>query len=520
VPILAARNFGKTFAGRTVLRKMDLDIFPGEVHGLVGQNGSGKSTFVKILSGFHPPDPGASLLVRGHPVQLPLSESDPAKLGMSFVHQDLPLFEAGSILENLLVGRYETGFGWRISWRRERRRVRELLKGFNLDLDPDTPVSSLADVERVMIAVIRALDRITGGGEGVLVLDEPTSYLPRDAVERLFATIRRIARLSFGVLLVTHRLEEILAITDRVTILRDGRVVGSLPTPELTQRDLVSRILGFSLEQLYPTPHESASEVVLAVENLAGSGVNDCSFEVRRGEILGLTGLLGMGQESVPYLLFGAERAAAGTLSIGGRRDDLRGMTPDRAIHAGLALLPANRLRDGGVGSASLVENITLPTLDRYVSAGILRHRREVNAVRRMLTDFEIQPAAPESEFATFSGGNQQKALVARWFATHPEALLLHEPTIGVDIGARRQIFRHIRDAAQRGTAILVASVEYEDLAHLCDRVLVFRHGRVVSELSGNELTVERILEQSSLDDPGAPAATVSSDGSTVGQSA
>jgi len=501
-PVVSARNVSKTFAGRTVLRGMDLDILPGEIHGLVGQNGSGKSTFIKILSGFHSPDPGASLHVRGQPVSLPLSPDDPGKLGMSFVHQDLGLFEAGSILENMLISRYRTGLGWRISWRRERQRVRESLSRFGLLLDPDTPISSLTDIQRAMVAIIRALDRIGGDRGGLLVLDEPTSYLPRDTVEHLFDTIRQVAALGFGVLFVTHRLEEVLVLTHRVTVLRDGAVVDTADTSSLSQRDLIARILGFSLEQLYPSPHDAEGAVALEARGITGSDVRDFSFRVRRGEILGLTGLLGMGHDQVPYLLFGAERAASGRLAVRGQQCDLRDMTPRRAMDAGLALLPANRLRDGGVPAATARENMTLSTLGKYVSRGLLHHRREESEARRLMRDFDVRPPEPNNEFSTFSGGNQQKMLIAKWFATRPRALLLHEPTIGVDVGAKRQIFKLIRDAAQQGTAVLIASVEYEDLAHLCDRVIVFRHGRATSELYGADLTVERILEQSFIDVP------------------
>jgi len=496
VPVLAARRFSKTFGGRTVLREVDLDVQPGEVHGLVGQNGSGKSTFIKILSGYHAPDPGASLEIRGEPVPLPLGSEDPAKLGISFVHQDLGLFEAGSVLENLRVSRYETGLGWRISWRRERSLARQALLRFGLDLDPDQPLSSLSDVERAMVAIVRALERVGEIRRGLLVLDEPTAYLPRDSVERLFATIRRVAATGFGVLFVTHRLEEVFAITERVTVLRDGRVVDTAHTSTLTENDLVARILGFLLGSLYPEAHPVEGEAALVARDVSGADVRAFSLELRKGEIVGLTGLLGMGHERVPYLLFGAEPASGGRMWIGGREWDLRGFSPRHAIASGLALLPGNRLRDGGVGLASARENITLPTVARFLSRGVIRDGEERRGVLRLMDQFQITPAEPERLFATFSGGNQQKALVAKWFATQPKILLLHEPTHGVDVGARQQIFRHIRDGAAAGIGVLISSVDYDDLAHLCDRVIVFRHGRASAELHGAELTRERILER------------------------
>lgn len=501
-PLVSVRAFSKTFAGRTVLKAVDLDIVEGEIHGLLGQNGSGKSTLIKILAGYHAPDPGARLLVRAREVPLPLGPDDPPRLGLTFVHQDLGLFEEGTVLENLRVGRYETGFAWRISWRREREIARAALERFGLDLDPAAALSSLTEVERAMVAIVRALHRLDRSDGGLLVLDEPTAYLPHDSVDRLFAVVRQAAAIGYGVLFVTHRLNEVLGVADRVSILRDGALVETVPVAALTERDLAARILGFSLTEYYPEPRAADGETVVAVSGLTGGGVRDVSFHVRRGEILGLTGLLGMGHDRIPYLLFGAERAQSGTLRVGALELSLATVTPRIAIASGLALLPADRPRDGGVGSATVAENVTLPTLGRYFVGGRVRRRREAARARALIVQFGVWPADLSSEFATLSGGNQQKALLAKWFDTKPTAFLLHEPTHGVDIGAKRQIFRHIQNAAAAGMGIIVASVEYTDLAHLCDRVLVFRQGTVVAELRGVGLTEERIAEQCLIERP------------------
>ncbi len=494
-PIVEASGFSKTFGGRTVLRDAAITIRPGEIRGLVGQNGSGKSTFIKILSGYHAPDRGATLEVRGRSVDLPLDPGEPERLGLSFVHQDLGLFQAGSVLENLLVGRYATRRGWRISWRHETRRARRLLETFGLDFDPATPLSELSEVERAIVAIARAMSGLEAHG-GLLVLDEPSARLPRDTVSTFFGAVRDVAARGMGVLFVSHRLEEVLDLTDTITVLRDGVVVADRRTAEMDEKDLVDSILGFSLEQLYPEPHHPGREVAMTVTDLSGSVVADFSTTVHRGEILGLTGLLGMGHDLVPHLLFGSIPATGGTIEIGDFAHEAARMTPRRAIAAGLALLPANRLREGGVGMASVAENVTLAILDRFRIGGVLRHRREEQTVKRLMADFGIEPAAPRLPLGTLSGGNQQKGLVAKWFATEPRLMLLDEPTHGVDVGAKKQIFKHLRDAAEAGTGILVASVEAEDLAQVCDRVLVFRHGQVVGELSGPELTSVRIREQ------------------------
>jgi ribose transport system ATP-binding protein len=487
----------KTFGALRVLKDVTLQILPGEVHGLVGQNGSGKSTLIKVLAGYHAPDEGAELHVRGDPVPLPLAPSDPRRLGISFVHQDLGLVETASVMENLRVGRYTTGRAWWISWGKEARSTREALARIGSTLAPDTLIADVRDIDRALVALARALDEVRErGAGGLLVLDEPTAYLPRDATERLFAAVREVAAAGVGELFVTHRLEEIRAVTDTVSVLRDGALVTTQPTASLSHDQLIEHILGFTLDRLYPEAHESHGERVLSLRGLTGETVNDFSLDVGRGEIVGVTGLVGMGHEELPYLLFGAERARAGELQINGRTYDVTSLTPRSAIAAGLALTPGNRRRDGGVADASVTENVTLPRLGTYFRRGRLQHRREARHVAEMIRDFRVVPPEPAATFGTLSGGNQQKALLAKWFHTTPAVFVIHEPTQGVDIGAKRQIFQLIREAADAGTSFVLASSEYEDLSNLCDRVLVMRDGRVVSSLHGSALTHERLIEQ------------------------
>jgi ribose transport system ATP-binding protein len=506
-PIIALVNCSKTFAGRTVLRSVDLSVRPGEIHGLLGQNGSGKSTLIKILAGFHHPDAGASLSVRGSEVALPLRPGEPRTHGMSFVHQDLGLSPSMTVLENLRVGRYQTHLGWRVNWRDERRLVREGLAQFDVRADPDALVASLGEVDRAMVAIVRAFQELRETEGGLLVLDEPTPYLPRDGVDRLFASVRDVAAHGVGVLFVTHRLEEVQALTHNVSVLRDGELVATAPTASLSEGALIELILGFALHDLYPAPHDPQTDILLSVHDVTSAEIDDFAVRIHRGEIVGFTGLLGMGWERIPYVLFGADGNAAGRVEIDGRLFDLRDFSPARAISLGFALLPANRLRDGGVSDATVAENLTLPTIHAFVSGGFLRRRRELRRVSAILKEFDVRPRDPERLFATLSGGNQQKVLVAKWLETRPRVLLLHEPTQGVDVGARTQIFARIREAAADGAAVLLASGEYEDLAHLCDRVIIFRNRRAVSQLHGVALTVERIVEQSFRDDMGVPAA-------------
>ena len=463
---------------------------------MLGQNGSGKSTLVKILSGYHQPDPGGALTVNGVALEFPLRPGASRNAGMAFVHQDLGLAPEMTVIENLRAGRFTTRFGWRIEWRSERRAAKSLLERYGVRAAPDDLVASVREVDRALLAIIRALEDLAHVDHGLLVLDESTAYLPRSGVERLFDTIRSIAASGTGVLLVTHRLEEVREITDRVTVLRDGARVGTALTASLNDSQLVKMILGSALDERYPEPTDTTGEVVFEAAEVSGSGVETFHIRIQAGEVVGITGLLGMGWEDVPYLLFGAVPATSGWWAIRGRRQSLVGLEPRRAMECGMALLPANRLRDGGLADASVRENLTLATLREYFSRGLLRGRRERDRVAAAVEAFDVRPRDPDRAFGTLSGGNQQKVLIGKWFETRPSVLLLHEPIRGVDVGARAQIFQVIREAAATGAGILIATAEYEDLVHLCDRVLCFRNGRVVSELRGGSLTLDRLGQQ------------------------
>jgi ribose transport system ATP-binding protein len=370
-----------------------------------------------------------------------------------------------------------------------------------MQCSPDALVSSLSEVERAMVAILRALDQVHDLGQGVLILDEPTAYLPRDGVTRLFSAVRSVAARGVGVLLVTHRLDEIRHYTERVTVLRNGELVASEQTSSLSEERLVELILGRTIDDMYPPSHSAEGDVALVVDGLRGPGLSSpLSLQVHAGEIVGLTGLVGMGYELPLYLLSGANQATAGTLSLFGSGVEINTMTPRRALDLGIALLPADRLGAGGAGAATVRENVTLPSLGQFFHLGVLRHRSEEASVGVLLERFSVIPPSPMAVFGTLSGGNQQKALMAKWFATEPKVLLLHEPTHGVDVGARQQLFSYIRDLAAAGTSVIIASAEYEDLARLCDRVLVFRNGAVVAAVSGSALTEERLVQLSFLD--------------------
>lgn len=503
MPVLSVRHLSKSFGGAQALKDVELAVLPGEVHGLLGENGSGKSTVIKILAGYHAPDDG-ELEVNGEPVKLPLVPGQFRDLGMSFVHQDLGLIPSLSVVENLRIGELAASKRrFHISWGRERRRARETFERFGgIQIRPEARVADLLPVERALLAIVRAVEAMQDvtsrqvGGRGLLILDEPTVFLPRTGIDRLFALIREITGTGASVLFVSHDLDEVREITDRLTVLRDGKVVGTISTPAATEAQLVEMIIGRRLDQLTAEHHDLTGKASAAsVRALTGGMVEDVSIDVRQGEVLGLTGLVGSGFEQVPYLLFGAQRCESGELTIQQKTYDLPSMTPTQALTLGMALLPADRQRDGAVGSLPVGDNVMLQVVDRYYDKLRLdrgRLRRDAGA---LCDEFDVRPANPRVTYQSLSGGNQQKALLAKWLQIAPALLLLHEPTQGVDVGARQQIFSLVRAAADSGRSVICASSDYEQLAAICDRVLVFGRGRVVSQLVADNVTKERIAE-------------------------
>ena len=497
---LAVRALSKSFGAQQALAGVDLSIRRGEVHGLLGENGSGKSTLIKILAGFYTADSG-ELWRRGTRLPLPLPPGGSRRWGMEFVHQDLGLIPSLSVAENLLIGQLAaSGGGWYVTQRMLASEAARILGEHQISIHPDAIVASLSPVERALVAIVRALHGIEEAssalGGAMLVLDEPTVFLPRRDIERLFELVRRVATAGGSVLFVSHDLDEVVELTDSITVLRDGRVAGVRRTGDVSKGDLIELIVGHQL----PAVASSRGDAIRAPARLTATGVSggvvrDIDFAIHDGEILGLTGLVGSGFEELPYLLYGASPLATGAIGVQGCQFRLSGMSPRRALALGIALLPGDRRKDGSIGSLSVTDNVTMARLQSFSRWGRLVRRRMTADTRRLLDDFDVRPRLPQATYGNLSGGNQQKVLLAKWLAAAPRVLLVHEPTQGVDVGAREQIFDVMRNAARAGTAILCASSDYEQLSILSDRVLVFGRGRITAELRGAELTKERVTE-------------------------
>jgi ribose transport system ATP-binding protein len=503
VPVLRIRGLCKSFGGAQALSDVDLDILPGEVHGLLGENGSGKSTLIKVLAGFHAPEAG-TLEVRGQEVRLPLGPGQFRSLGMEFVHQDLGLIPTLSVLENLRLGDLSTRRGpRRIDWRAERRTATETLARYGVHLDVSTKVQELRPVEQALIAIVRGVEDMTaslsqaGERHGVLCLDEPTAFLPRDQVDQLFDLVHRIVGTGASVIFVSHDLDEVRRITNRVTVLRNGLNVGTVESAGTTIEELARLIVGKDLEAMATVgTRREPGPVVMSARELSGEGLAGASVALHGGEVLGVTGLVGSGFEELPYLLFGAAKVTGGELDLFGDRVDPAALSPARAIRQGLALIPGDRQRDGSVATLSLSENMMQLAIGGYVRRGVLERSRLRRDAAALMDTYDIRPRQPDLAYGSFSGGNQQKALMAKWLEQDPKVLLLHEPTQGVDVGARLMILQLVRDAADSGAAVMCASSDYEQLAQICDRVLIFAQGTVVRELTGQAITKENITEQ------------------------
>ncbi|WP_410631643.1 ATP-binding cassette domain-containing protein [Amycolatopsis sp. cmx-4-83] len=486
----------KRFGDATVLRDVDLTIEPGEVHALVGQNGSGKSTLIKILSGVHTAD-GGRITAGGRSLSTPVRPAELRQHSLAFVHQDLGLVDDLTVLENVRVGHYATRrLSRKIDWAVERRRCAEAFARLGASIPLDARAGALSPGQRAVVAIARALQG-SHPGTGCIVFDESTQSLPRETLPEFYDIVRTIARSGTGILIVSHRLDEVLALADRVTVLRDGVTAAEgLPVPGLTEAHLSTLILGRELASGRigaDAAPGATSGTVLELKGLHGAQLAALDLEVRGGEVVGITGAGDTGLEELSEIIAGNSRDCGGALRIDGRDFTVPGSGCAELLGAGLAVVPQNRMRDGLAAEISAIENVTLPRAGHRGRAFLARHwqRQEfAEAVR----SFGITPALPHAPAAAFSGGNQQKLLLAKWLLGAPKAVVACEPTQAVDVGARLDILRALRTAANEGKAVLICSIEVQDLALVCDRVVVLSAGGGHTALDG-DVTAEAITE-------------------------
>ena len=498
-PRLEVHRLSKTFGTTTVLDRADLTMFPGEVHGLAGQNGSGKSTLIKLLTGVHAPDPGAEYRVDGVAMRLPVRWPEVHAAGVSVVHQDLGLLDDLSVAENICVGGFPTVYG-RIDRRARDELAWRTLVRLGVELDPQARVETLSAAQRAEVAIARAM-RDQTEGQGLIILDESTRALTGEDLARVHAMLRRLAATGSSALIISHNLGELISVTDRITILRDGKVVGAgLVTADVDEPEIARRMLGGAVDAVTRRVAPRARrDDAMTVDGLAGEGVDGISFAARAGEVLGITGLPGSGYEHLPYLLSGAKRASAGVLRTSTGAMELRRSSVTACIRLGVVLVPERRDRDGLALELSVRDNITLPALKSQGRAWFVSRRWQEAATEQAADTLDIRPRVPSLLVKQLSGGNQQKVLLAKWLHLGPTVMILHEPTQAVDVGARQDILRALQAAASSGVAVVVVSSEAEDLAAACDRVLIHTGGGelVEADTGGAVPLLEQVYDAS-----------------------
>jgi ribose transport system ATP-binding protein len=485
------QNLSKTFPGQRALNNFNLDLRKGEIHALVGENGSGKSTLIKCLSGYHEPDEGAEIFVDGLSVPVPYGPTAARKFGLAFIHQDLGLVPSLSILENLALSRgyFRNRFG-AVDWKRETKNARKILAEFgHAELDPRQLVQELPLATQTIVAVARAMSQ--GGKAHVVVLDEPTASMPHNEVEHLFAAIRKIAATGVSILYVSHRLDEIFQLCDRVTAIRNGDTVGTFNVADLDYDGLVELIVGDTVIPFQGARDETITdEVLLKFDGLSGGVVDTVSGLVRAGEVVGVTGLLGSGSSDLGKILFGALDRTSGQIEIAGKVVD--SPSPGDLMERGVSFVPGDRPKEGVFPWSSLDDNVMLTDTNRF-SKRWRRRSLESTFVTQLLGKFNVRPLDSSREIYTLSGGNQQKVVLAKWLNLGPRVVILEEPVQGIDIGAKTEVYSIIGKLADEGKGVLVISTEIEDLTRLCHRVLVMKNGKIIAEISGSDRTRERI---------------------------
>jgi ribose transport system ATP-binding protein len=490
--VLRIDHLSKTFPGQVALDDVSIDVAAGEVHALVGQNGSGKSTLIKVLAGFHQPDQnGARAWVSEH--EIALGDGQAAiDAGVRFVHQDLGLVGLLNAVENIaLTAGYLTGPGKRIRWHDEVARTQSALEDLGLaHVDIKASVDTLPPSHRTAIAIARALVGWEDGAS-LLILDEPTATLPGADVERLFEVIHRLKARGVSILYVSHHLDEVFELADRVTVLRDGKKVTTTAVDGLDHMGLVELIVGHRVETTSATTANEAREPLFSVRNLHGGNVHGIDLDIAPGEIVGLAGITGSGREHALGLLAGQIPRDGGQIVLDGTT--ITNHDPRHAIRSGIAFVPAERGIRGAVGPMNVRENLTICDVGRHFLRGRLRRQREMEETHHWIDQLAIKTSGTEALIGSLSGGNQQKVMFGKALRLTPKLLLLDEPTQGIDIGAKEQIHRLIDQASREGVAVLVASTDTDELVRLCHRVVVLTDGRVRATLLGDHISTDQI---------------------------
>jgi ribose transport system ATP-binding protein len=500
--VLSIRNLSKEFPGTRALSQVDLDVRKGEIHALCGGNGSGKSTLIKILCGVYHGESGGEITCGG--VDGRADHMTPAiaeEMGVRVVHQDLGVFPDLTVAENMSLGRgFETGPVGRVQWRKVRNRTKTLIERFEIPATPRTLMRSLSRAAQTQVAIARALQDQDSNRPGVLILDEPTASLPVHEVELLLTSLKRYASEGQSIVYISHRLDEILSLTNRVSILRDGVKTGTWTTSDLTEDTLIEMIIGRQIARVFPEmPPVTEDSPALEIDELWAGPLQNVNLRVRRGEVVGIAGLLGSGRSELLRAVFGDLPVSRGRIRVDSRVANFR--HPEDAMDAGIAFVPENRATDAAFLDLPVYSNLSVSVIGEYWRGLLMRERSMRRDGSALMGDFGVKAASVSSPLNTLSGGNQQKVIMARWMRRSPRLLLLDEPTQGVDVGARADIYNFVRNAVANGAAALIVASDFEELSHVVDRAIVLREGRIVAEIGPEELNPHRLTELSYAED-------------------
>jgi rhamnose transport system ATP-binding protein len=485
--VVALEGVSKSFAGLKVLNTVSFDLFPGEVHALLGENGAGKSTLIKILAGLHRPDEGR-ILIKGAPVAFS-TPRDSHHAGIATVHQELLLFPELTVAENVFLGQAPRTSWGALDWDTMRQRSRELLDSLDShDLDIDVRVGTLSVANRQRVEIARALAQ----DARVVIMDEPTAALAESDVQRLMHIVRRLKARGVGIIYVSHKLPEIFALADRVTVLRDGQHVATKPIAEVTETSLVSMMVGRPLDRLYPPKIGKSGDVALELRDVSYRNViHDISLALRRGEILGIAGLVGSGRTETALTIFGITPATAGEILLDGKPVAIR--SPEMARDLGVAYVPEDRGQQGLIRSQTIAENIALANLKRLTTGWFVDGSKVLIEAQNAMSRFGVKARGPQQIVRELSGGNQQKVVLGKWLAGTPKILIVDEPTRGIDVGAKAEIHQLMRRLAADGMAILMISSELPEVLGMSDRVVVMNGGRIIATFNEGEISAETV---------------------------
>lgn len=486
--ILSLKNITKRYPGVTALDNVSLEINRGEIHALVGENGAGKSTLIKTISGAIQPDDG-EIVVDGHSYKS-MTPTMSRKAGVAIIYQEFNLVPVMSASENIFLGEFIQK-GWICDVKKMNEMTRKLFKRLKVNIDPEVLIEDLTTGYQQIVEIAKAVSK----NAKILIMDEPSAPLANAEVDAMFEIVRMLKKKGVTIIYISHRMEEIFTISDRVSVMRDGKYIATKNTQETSKDELIKLMVGRQLSETFPKRPENDNSTILSIHNLTGNGLQDVSFDVKKGEILGLAGLMGAGRTELAQLLFGFRPIISGEIFYKGEQLHIK--SPIDAIHYGIALIPEDRKLQGLILEMSIKENITMPLLKEISKRGVIPDKQENKISKQYMEELKIKSSSMDQMAKSLSGGNQQKVVLAKWLSTNPEILILDEPTRGIDVGAKQEIYKIMVDLVKKGKTIIMISSDMEELIGMSDRMVILCRGRVSGIIEKNEFTQENILKKS-----------------------